>query len=300
MSKQRRPQPAAGPKQAQLGQSGPMAEPGHDNSFLQSMLGAGRGEAGSSPVSEGQSPQVAIAGDASELDSSAPAIDVQNEYQSPDGGGARTTVGIKEKSWLQAEDGSTGTWRSTAGSGQVTDQGVYEWVAPSTASTVTITFTGEGGATSTVTMTVVTPTSLTATSMTARSYGSGEQGAGMDLILALGPDTVSFGNLEWKEESGGPSNVQGYFAGKGGLDHTANPNWSSVGSDNTVTDLAEFHGWPSPWAAGSYTWAIPNKWRTDGGGAAHDLVTSSQVMTIADDTGASSVSKLGRSTSRTP
>lgn len=303
MAKQQRQAP-----EAATAPSAPMSarsSEGGENSVAQAQLGSARGEAqtpfldaaaaevGPTPITVG-APAVAGPGTgAIPAAGTPPTITVQNESAAPGGSTTRTRVGAKEKVWLQAStDG--GTWTAAGGAGSVLADGTYEWRAPATAGPVAITYRPTGGGAAVVTtMTVVVPATLAATGSTARAYSG--QGAGMDLQLQVGPTDVSFANLEWLEDPGPATAVSGYFVGKPAdrLAHRPNPSWSPIGDGNALGDVAEFEGWPAPYGqGGSYTWAIPNRWRA-GAGTGALFQPSTQVMSISA-AGVSSVSKLGR------
>jgi hypothetical protein len=137
----------------------------------------------------------------------------------------------------------------------------------------------------------------------------------MVLGVHMEPQTVAFNKLQWIEDVVPVSGKTGYFDGHGhnptghGIAQGAQK-WLTMGDDNSTTDHASFGGWPSPWRdtsaaaawdGGSYTWAISTKYRLGSSGSPVTFVTNDQVMTIDDGTtGASTVSKFGQSTSRSP
>ena len=79
--------------------------------------------------------------------------------------------------------------------------------------------------------------------------------------------------------------------------------WSQVGPKNDVSDTADSSGQPSPWSQGSYTWAIPARWRKTGDKTSGTLFSakSNEVVTITGADGTTIVTKLGAtSASRKP
>lgn len=220
-------------------------------------------------------------------------ITVQNEFAAPGGGDARTKVGVNEKVWLTPEE-SGGAWAASGGKGKTLKDGAYEWRAPTAAGSYTVSYTPKGGTALVTTFEVVAPATMTATSATSRSYTG--QGAGMDLELQIGPTSVSFAALQWKEIAGPATDIKGYFENKPADKLAHNPaGWRNIGDQNNVGDKAEFEGWPGPYkGGGSYTWSIPNRWRPDGSGEGTEFHTSTQVMSILDDAGNSTVTKFGK------
>lgn len=281
-------------------------EPG--NAALNQGMATGEGEAPADPVAPVPAgpPGGGAAPAATTL-----TIRIQNEY---DAGGAadRSTVGIAEKSYLDCGDMS-GTWTASGGVGAMAANGLYAWSAPMTAGTYTITYR-QGTDVGTVAFTVLAPSGFSGDAPTADAIASG-QGAGMVLGVHMEPQTVAFNKLQWIEDVVPVSNKTGYFDGHGhnptghGVAQGAG-RWLTMGNNNSTTDHASFAGWPGPWrdtsaaaawSGGSYTWAISTKYRLGGSGSPVNFVTNDQVMTIDDGaTGASTVSKFGQSTSRTP
>jgi hypothetical protein len=84
------------------------------------------------------------------------------------------------------------------------------------------------------------------------------------------------------------------------LYHNPEVKWIPLTKYNQWYDTAFFAQWPKPWTAGSYSWVIPVKWRIGDNGVERNLPNRLQVMTITGTNGASNVSKLGQSASRTP
>ena len=90
----------------------------------------------------------------------------------------------------------------------------------------------------------------------------------MDLFLQVLPVTVSFKNLQFQEESGHPSIVNGYFSSRSvdDLYHDASGgNGQDLGilmdvlEDNFVDgrDFAGYKAAPPPWREGRAEWPIP-------------------------------------------
>ena len=201
-----------------------------------------------------------------------------------------------------------GTWKATAvgPTGKATGKSAsYEWIAPTTAQSVTITL-DQGTATQTVQMTVVAPTGLDFTKTSEYTKIKPEQqGAGMVTDVHFLPFTVSFGRTKWKEIGGPGSNASGYYAAKGRKlpTHKPNPKWLGVDDSNgNIFDTAAFFGHPAPWTVGSFDWVIPNHYQVSGeSGPGHEFTKVTQTCTIQDSQGTTVVTKGNASSSpRTP
>ena len=235
-----------------------------------------------------------------------PAITVSNGWASPSGDQDRTTVGIGELTSFIVSDVAGGRWKSADGKGTATNSVSFQWTA-SAAGTNTITYTAADGSTSSVTMTTIAPQSLSGKKDSEiTTYAAGTQGAGMNLTITVLPTTVSFQALEIMEDLCGASAISGYFTTHAPPRHDAAHGagvWSTVGPKNDVSDTADSFGQPSPWSPGSYTWAIPTRWRKTGDrttGTAFSA-TSNEVVTITDTKGTTVVTKLGATSApRTP
>jgi hypothetical protein len=224
-------------------------------------------------------------------------ISVNNSYPDPATGGewSRTTVGVGEEATF-ACDPAGGTWPATGGTGTADPDGLYQWQAPGTPGSVTITYTAEER-TGTVTMTVVEPERITSTKT--GSLPATRAGAGMSLNLTIHPLSVCFANAEWYEVPG-PGTPTGYFerfpASDLAHDTAAGAgHWVNMGFDNqNVSDRAGFTGWGRPWSQGTWTWSIPTHYRAAGGPSTL-FHTETQVMTVTNTSGDATVSKYGQS-----
>ncbi|GDX83842.1 hypothetical protein LBMAG42_56530 [Deltaproteobacteria bacterium] len=253
--------------------------------------------AGPSPSAAGSG----ATGRAAPAGSAAPVIEFSNV--APDAASQsrfdRSVVGIGERiNFSCAESG--GTWAATGGAGAETDL-LYEWQAPGAPGRYTISYT-IGERVGRTVITVLAPASISARKLNDAGFGAGTQGAGMELQLTMNPTTVSFAEAEWLEDAG-PGIVSGYFTRfpASAVAHRPNPAWTPMGGDNAaVVDNASFGGWGTPWAEGTWVWSIPNRYRVAGLGAGTVFTTSTQAMAIHGPSGASTVSKLGQSSSRSP
>jgi hypothetical protein len=261
--------------------------------------GTGHGEAPSAAPADGGG--AAQAGAPAAGSAGGITIDVSNHRPAPGSENFnRTVVGVGEVTTFWASQPG-GTWSSSSGTGTVGADGEYEWTAPSTMASATITYR-VGDATGTVTMTVLQPMAITATLVGANNVNQvpGQGGAGMDLKLTMHPTTVSFYNVQWLEQPGPVGGKWGYFeqATDDQLAHAPNAEWLMMGDDNQgVTDTAAFYGAPPPFSEGGFLWVIPNLFRVGNEGSGTVFFPSVQVMTLAAD-GTGTVSKFGNSTTR--
>jgi hypothetical protein len=228
-----------------------------------------------------------------------PAITVTNGWANPAGKTDRTTVGIGEQSSFVVSDVEGGSWKSADGTGSTVNSVTFQWTA-STAGTNKITYTAADKTTSSVTMITEVPKKLSGKKDKDLSYPAGTEGAGMDLTVTVSPTTVSFQALELMEDTCDASAISGYFSSHAPGPHDAAAGagqWNQVGPANDVTDKAEQSGWPSPWSKGSFTWAIPVSWRTQGSKTSTAFsATNDQVTTIGGTDGTTTVTKLGAKT----
>lgn len=256
-----------------------------------------------------QKEEVLVAADANQgaIGADGPPITVSNGWASPSNAQDRTTVGIGEMSSFTVKDDEGGSWTSADGTGvKGTNTATFQWTA-STVGTNKITYTTAKGQISSVTMTTVAPASLSGKKdKDITTFAKGAQGAGMELTITVLPTTVSFQALEVMEDTCTASALSGYFTTHTPPDHDAAAgagNWSSIGPKNDFSDTADSSDQPSPWSQGSYTWAIPARWRKKGDQASGTLfsATNNQVVTITGADGTTKVTKLGAtSASRKP
>lgn len=231
-----------------------------------------------------------------------PVITSRTDMHAPDGTpDTRRTVAMGEVVYFDV-GGEAVDWTASAGwPGRRTARSTFAWELPEPG-TATITATNASGASASVTMTVIPPKDIRMRKLTEDPPGrSGRAGAGMMLSPAFAPSNVNFGNVEWLEVPGGPSNVSGYFsteqaAGRANLNHQPNPNFLRIGP--TLRDHAAAFGFRPPYAVGTWDWSIPNRFRraaTTGQGELY--VTTLQTFRI-DASGSITVSKQGASVSK--
>jgi hypothetical protein len=248
-------------------------------------------------LNDRQKQQILNAADAG-APAQAPAIAVTNGWASPAGDQARTIVGIGELSSFVVSDVAGGGWRSADGTGTTVNSVTFRWTA-SKAGTNKITYTAADGTTSSVTMTTKAPESLSGKKDSdITTYPVGAQGAGMELTIIVAPTTVSFQALELMEDTCSASAISGYFTKHAPPAHDAAAgagSWRSIGPQNDVSDTADSSGQPSPWSQGSYTWAIPARWRKKGDQTSGTAFSakSNEVVTITATDGTTVVTKLG-------
>jgi hypothetical protein len=248
----------------------------------------------------------ADAGSGAAAPAQGPAIVVTNGWASPAGDTDRTTVGIGELSSFVVSDVAGGKWKSADGTGTTVNSVTFRWTA-SAAGTNKITYTAADGTISSVTMTTKAPESLSGKKDNEITiYPAGSQGAGMELTITVLPTTVSFQALEVMEDTCSASAISGYFTKHAPPNHDAKAGagtWRQVGPNNDVSDTADSSDQPSPWSQGSYTWAIPARWRKTGAQTSGTAFSakSNEVVTITGTDGTTIVTKLGAtSASRKP
>ena len=211
---------------------------------------------------------------------------------------ARTTVGVGEEVTLR--ESSEGNWTADGGV-IVGSNDSATWTAPDKAGPVTISKTVKGGPPKKLTMNVVAPSGINFVSRGAAPVAPA--GVGMTTNVQILPNVVSFAACQWLEQPGGADGVSGYFAaytaqGLGDLAHKPNPEWKSMGENNQAIDdrawtsdkppLTHDDGTQRYWAGG-FSWAIPNKYKVNGG-AETVFTTVTQAFTM-DDKGTTTVTK---------
>jgi hypothetical protein len=240
----------------------------------------------------------ADAGSGAAAPAQGPAITVTNGWASPAGDTDRKIVGIGELSSFVVSDVAGGKWKSADGTGTTVNSVTFQWTA-SAAGTNKITYTAADGTISSVTMTTKAPESLSGKKDNdITTYPAGSQGAGMELTITVLPTTVSFQALEVMEDTCNASAISGYFTKHAPPNHDAKAGagtWRQVGPNNDVSDTADSSDQPSPWSQGSYTWAIPARWRKTGAQTSGTAFSakSNEVVTITGTDGTTIVTKLG-------
>ena len=216
----------------------------------------------------------------------------------------RTTVGVGELVNLTYSLGSA-TWTVSKGTLTAATGQTTRFQAPDRAATVTITATG-GGCTSTVTFTVIEPASVSMERPAGSGiyHTNGIPSVGIQAEIYLKPDTVSFQFIEISEDDC-PGVVTGYFVGTAldGVRHGTHGagTWVPVaspvagkGSKVIAKDTAQSGhcNFGTPYANGTFDWAIPWKFRVGSSGADKVFATVHQRFTI-DAAGDMTVSKGG-------
>jgi hypothetical protein len=127
----------------------------------------------------------------------------------------------------------------------------------------------------------------------------------MRLEVRLAPRNVSFGFIEMLEDPGPATGVTGYFAGLAAagadLAHHPNPAFVPIRLDNTIRfDHAATVPLPPPWTAGTWEWAIPNRYRRIGSADAGTVFTTTHQRFRITAAGVVTVSKDGAAVTRAP
>jgi len=225
----------------------------------------------------------------------------ETDQATPDGTAkTRATVAIGELVYFTAEDVDAGTWSTAGGTGKA-DGLNYDWRAPSSPGSATITFDpGGGAAPTTVTMKVIAPDSITYSDKKEMSFGKGQAGAGMTVKLTFLPLSVCFWGTQWRETAVDASGVEGWFKPiEQTLKHKpASPR--DIGSDNSGPgDKISYTATPPFKDKGKFTWDIPQQVSVKGASNWVDVKKFAQVTSIEPD-GTLTVSKNGESVTRSP
>lgn len=218
----------------------------------------------------------------------------------------RTTIGVCE-TIVFSVGGQLANWSADSGwpSARI-GRASFEWAAPEQPGTSKITATIPAtGQTCTLDMTVVAPSDITMRRTNVLAYAAGSAGAGMQLEVRVQPRNVNFGWVSFLEDPGPATGVTGYFAafGAAALAHVPNPDFVRFSFNNTFrfdTAATVAGALAPPWAPGSWTWRIPNRYRCfNSTGTGTGFTTTVQRFTITA-TGAVTVTKEGASVTRNP
>ena len=138
-------------------------------------------------------------------------------------------------------------------------------------------------------------------------YAAGTAGAGMTAVIRVFPRNVNFGWVAIREDPGPASNVTGYFAtlqaGGANLNHVPNPNFTRLGWNNNLCcdTAATVPGTlPPPWAAGTWDWRIPTRYRCVKSTGPGRIFTRTLQQFRINAAGRVTVRKQGTSVSRSP
>jgi Alpha amylase, catalytic domain len=227
-----------------------------------------------------------------------PVINSRTDMHAPDGTpDSRQVIAMGEVVYFDV-GGEAVSWTASAGwPGRRSARSTFAWELPQPG-TATITATTAAGASASITMTAVPPKDIRMRKTSEDAPGDpGTANAGMRLAPRFTPGNVNFGNVEWLEVPGGPSNLTGYFAAQvaAGVDLNHHPNPDFLRIAPGLNDHAAAFGFPGPYSAGTWDWEIPNRFRraaTTGEGEMY--VTTVQSFSI-DSSGAITVSKQGAS-----
>jgi hypothetical protein len=223
--------------------------------------------------------------------------------QKAPGGAAntRTTVAVGERVYFTAETaGDKAKWSASAGQGKGARE-QWDWVAPATPDTVTVTFDpGDGGTATTVKMTVIGPNGINYSDKVEDTIRGA--GAGMTNKLTFLPLSVCFWGTQWRETDVDATNVTGWFThlSAARLKHRAAPP-RNIGDDNSgPKDHASFTASPPFKEAGSFTWVIPQQYSVRGANNWQEITTPFTQLTTIEADGTLTVTKNGESVTRSP
>lgn len=207
---------------------------------------------------------------------------------------ARTVLGVGEEVKLKGSE--AGTWTLSKGTPATYEGDSFQWTAPSTPGSVTVTLKVDKQ-TTTMTFAVIAPAGIKYKKNYDEAFGGSEQGVGMYMSMDLSPKTVSFQRVVIKEIAGPATGVWGYFAKKSDLGHSPTLGWTPVGEGNVLEgeDHPSMTGWPGPYQPGGLSWIIPNHYAVKGeeGGDGVKFAAITQGMQITDNKGSSAITKDG-------
>jgi len=223
---------------------------------------------------------------------------------------SRTTIGACETIRFTL-GGAVADWRATAGwPGGGRARATFDWAAPETSGTQTITATTPGGGTCSIDMSVVAPRDITVKKTGPVAYAAGSAGAGMTLEMRLQPRNVNFGWLAIREDPRPATGVTGYFSTRAAagadLSHHPNPDFERVGWNNivccdTAATVAGSLTPPPAWADGTFNWVVPTRFRYFDDEWSDGRVFTTTVQRFAiDAAGRVTVGKFGERESRSP
>jgi hypothetical protein len=148
------------------------------------------------------------------------------------------------------------------------------------------------------------------TSTHTNAFGNGIGGALMNLNVWIAPTSVSFYRVEIMEIGENAINNTGYWAynaypnffSTNDLRHSTADAWAPPLHDDNSLPNGDTSGTSAlipPWVGGGgFTWPIPAKWRIEGG-ATNDLHGWSDEVFSMDANGTVSVTKFGKTVTRT-
>jgi hypothetical protein len=221
----------------------------------------------------------------------------ETDQDTPSGAAkTRTTVGVGELVYFTAESADKGSsWSATAGKGKANDAN-YDWRAPATPSSVTITFDpGGGGTATTVEMKVIGPNGITYSDKKEDSAPTG-----MTNKLTFLPLSVCFWGTQWREQDVDAANIKGFFTHIKAdklKHHAASP--KDIGSDNSgPKDHASFAATKPFGEAGSFSWEIPQQYSVKGANNWQQIVSPFTQLTSIEVDGTVTVTKNGESVTK--
>jgi len=154
---------------------------------------------------------------------------------------------------------------------------------------------------------VIQPTGERAVKDSESSFPAGSQGVLMRLKITTLPEDVNFSKLELIEIDQGTTNISGIFGPPtfaADTQHHPETEWTPLGVSNEwfndcgLIDVEP----PSSWGYGTFDYSIEVRWRVTGveNGQGEFLANRTQLMTMHDNSGKSSVQKMNRTATRTP
>jgi outer membrane protein OmpA-like peptidoglycan-associated protein len=227
------------------------------------------------------------------------------------GARTRTTIGVGEKVNLTHAPGSA-TWSTTVGTAPLsaTTGATVVFTAPDTFPARTQTITVTAG-TATIAFDVLAPSTVAQDRVTGSGvkHTNNQIDSGIASLTFIGPDTVNFHNVRWREIDAKAVTTGAYschagapHCGAGGTGPCPdNPLSSTVVAGKGTQDLpppdcaesGHCNGTP-PFAPGSLSFSIPYEYKV-GTGAFHSITAVAQVHTLGADASTLTTSKAGAS-----
>jgi hypothetical protein len=230
----------------------------------------------------------------------APIINSRTDMHAPDGTpDTRQIVAMGEVIYFDV-GGDDVDWTASAGwPGRRSARSTFAWELPQPG-TATITATNAKGLSTSVTITALAPTDVRMRKVSDDPpQPSGRAGAGMMLMPAFSPGHVNFGNVEWLEVPGGPTNLSGYFAARSaaGADLNHHPAVDFLRIGPRLRDHASAFKFRPPYSTGTWDWSIPNRFRRAGTNGQGELYFTTLQTFRIDASGTITVTKQGATTS---
>jgi hypothetical protein len=214
----------------------------------------------------------------------------------------RTTAGVGESFRLVASMPDSAdespllkaSWKASKGKGKPVEEAphAYDWTAPDTADSATVTCTA-GGLSASTTFSVVIPTGMKVEKVGDVAFEKDDiLGAGMNLKLIPEHADANFSALEWMETQG-EIKSSGSMASPNTPSITHNDTWTPL---NAISDVAKFSGDYA--TEGSAEYVIAQNYRAGASGKGKKFADITQTFSVAADGLTATVKKGGATATR--